>query len=182
MKRFLVAAILCCAFVWNCTAQQTTADSPATKEDVERYLQTMHSREMLNQMMDAMSKPIHQSVHDEYMKNRDKLPADFEAQANKRADSMLKAMPWDEMLQAMVPTYQKHFTKGDLDSLIAFYSSPTGQKVLRELPAIMSEAMQSTMPIMRKHMDAVNRNLKEEIAEALKQSQKVPSQSRAQQN
>ena len=182
MKRFLVTAIFCCTFTWACVAQQSMADSPATKEDVERYLQTVHSREMINQMMDAMSKPMHQMAHDEYMKNRDKLPRDFEAQTNKRVDSMLKAMPWDEMLQAMVPTYQKHFTKGDIDALVVFYSSSTGQKLLRELPAIMSEAMQSMMPIMRKHMEVVNQSLKEEIAEALKKSQKVSNQSPTQQN
>jgi uncharacterized protein len=182
VKRFLVTAILCFTFTWTCLAQQSIADSPATKEDVERYLQTVHSREMINQMMDAMSKPMHQMVHDEYMKNRDKLSADFEAQTNKRMDSMLKDMPWDEMLQAMVPTYQKHLTKGDIDALVAFYSSSTGQKLLRELPSMMSESMQSTMPIMRKHMERVNQSLKEEIAEALKKSQKVSSQSPALQN
>ena len=34
------------------------------------------------------------------------------------------------MMQSMVPAYQKHFTKGDIDNLVAFYSSPTGEKVI----------------------------------------------------
>src|SRR5439155_13694987 len=54
---------------------------------------------------------------------------------------ILMSMPFDEMMDAMVPTYQKHFTRGELDALTAFYSSPTGQKILREMPAIMSEAI-----------------------------------------
>ena len=33
-------------------------------------------------------------------------------------------------MQAMVPAYQKHFTKGDIDNLVAFYSSPTGEEVI----------------------------------------------------
>jgi hypothetical protein len=88
----------------------------------------------------------------------------------------MKSMPFDEMMQSMVPTYQKHFTKGDIDSLVAFYSSPVGQKLLREMPAIMGEAMEAMMPIMRQHMDAMNQRLQQEVADMLKNSQKKPVQ------
>ena len=30
----------------------------------------------------------------------------------KQMDDMLKNMPLDEMMQATIPAYQKHFTKG----------------------------------------------------------------------
>ena len=83
-----------------------------------------------------------------------------------------KNMPWDEMIQAMVPSYQKHLTKGDIDSMVAFYSSPTGQKVLGELPAIMSDAMQSMMPILQRYMGTVKERIDQETAAALKQSEK----------
>ncbi len=66
------------------------------------------------------------------MKNKDKLPLDFEARMNKQMDDRMKNMPFDEMLDAMVPSYQKHFTKGDMEALVTFYSSATGQKVLRK--------------------------------------------------
>jgi hypothetical protein len=134
----------------------------------------MHSHDMMQNMVASMSKPAHQMVHDRYFRDKDKLPGDFEARMDKIIDDMMKDIPFDEMTQAMVPTYQKHFTKADIDSLIAFYSSPTGQKVLRELPAIMGEAMQATMPIIRQHMDAVNERLKQEVSDMLKNSQKKP--------
>lgn len=181
MNRFLIAIILCLAFSWNCVAQQAE-DIPATKEDVERYLQAINYHDMLNKMIEAMAQPMHQMVHEDYMKDKDKLPADFEAQTNQKVDTMMKNMPWDEMTQAMVPSYQKHFTKGDMDSLTAFYTSPTGEKVLREMPAIMAESMQTMMPIMRKHMEAVNQSLQQQIADMLRQSQKAPSQSPAVKN
>ncbi len=40
---------------------------------------------------------------------------------------MYKTFPWDDFLESMVPVYQKHFPKGDVDTLMAFYSTPTGQ-------------------------------------------------------
>jgi hypothetical protein len=176
MKRFLVAALLFLAFGGNILAQQTAADDPATKEDAERYLQAIHSPDMMKQMVEAMSKSVHQMVHDQFMKDKDKLPADFEARTNKMIDDMMRDMPFDEMMQAMVPVYQKHFTKGDIDAFVAFYSTPTGQKMLREMPAIAAEAMQSVVPVMRKQMEAMTERVQKEVAESLKQSQKKPGQ------
>ncbi len=70
----------------------------------------------------------------------------------------------------MVPAYQKHFTKGDMDALIAFYSTPTGQKVLRELPAVTAEGMQAMMPIMRKSVDKMTERAENEVAQMMKKS------------
>ncbi len=124
-------------------------------------------------MMAAMVQAMHQMAHQEYLKDKDKLPAGFEEQQSKMMDDMFKNMPWNEMIQAMVPSYQKHFTKGDVDSLVTFYSSPTGQKVLREMPAVMSDAMESMMPIMEKYMGTVKERIDQERAEALKESEKT---------
>jgi hypothetical protein len=174
MKRFFVIAALCLVFVQAGLAQQSAADAPATKEDVEKYLKVMHSREMIAQMLEAMSKPMHQMIHEQYMKDKDRLPADFEARMDKMMYDAMKGFPWDEMLESMVPVYQKHLTKGDIDAIVAFYSAPTGQKLLREMPAMMAEAMESMTPILRNQMDAMTERMQVEIAQMLKESGAKP--------
>jgi hypothetical protein len=176
MKRLLLTLVICLTFVKTGAAQQSASDAPATKEDVQKYLDVMHSREMMTQMVQATTKPMHQMIHEQYMKDKDRLPADFEARMNKKMDDTMKAFPWDEMLQAMVPVYQKYLTKGDIDEIVAFYSKPTGQKLLKELPAMMAEGMQSMMPIMRKHIDSMTARMQQEIAQMLKDSDGKPSQ------
>jgi hypothetical protein len=170
MKRSMMVMAACLAFGGVGAAQQTAADAPATKEDVQRYLEVMHSREMMTKMMEAMSKPMHQMMHEQYLKDKDKLPADFEERMTKQVDEYMKNLPMEEMLQAMVPAYQKHLTKGDIDGLVAFYSSPTGQKLIKELPAISAEAMQAMMPLMRKQMESMNQRMQQEIAQMEKDS------------
>ncbi len=68
--------------------------------------------------------------------------------------------------QHKIPIYQKHLTKGDVDAMTVFYSSPTGQKLLREQPAIASESMQAMAPRMQKAMsdimDRIGRMAEEE--------------------
>jgi hypothetical protein len=116
------------------------------------------------------------------LKDKDKLPADFEVRMNKMMDEMFKSFPWDEMLDAMVPVYQKHFTKGDVDALVAFYSTATGQKLIKEMPAITAEAMQEMMPLMRKSMDQMTRRMQEEIAAMVRESESKNGETGAQIN
>jgi hypothetical protein len=78
----------------------------------------------------------------------------------------------DEIMDAMVPVYQKHLTKGDIDNLVAFYSTPTGAKLLREMPTIMAEAMQDMMPIMTKYTDNVKQTLLKQTNDMIAQSKK----------
>ena len=176
MRRILFAAIVCFCTPLLGFAQQAASDAPATKEDIQKYLDVMHSREMMAKMVDAMSKPMHQMIHEQYLKDKDKLPADFEERTSKMIDDRMKSFPWDEMLDAMVPVYQKYLTKGDVTALVAFYGTPTGQKLLRDMPAMMQESMERMMPLMRKQLDAINERVQQEVAQMLKDSKAPPKQ------
>src|SRR5436305_9584373 len=167
MKRITITAILCFAFCLTGVAQNA-ADAPASKEDIQRYLDAIHSHDMMKQMIDAMSKPMHQMIHEQFLKDQDKLPVDFEERMNKVLDNFLNKMPFDEMMEAMIPTYQKHLTKSDINALVSFYSSPTGQKVLREMPAIMADFMQSAMPIIQRQVEKMQENIQQQVAELMK--------------
>lgn len=171
MRRILMTVALClCAPLLGFAQQatQSTSDAPATKEDIQKYLEVMHSREMMAKMVDAMSAPMHKMLHEQFLKDRDKLPPDFEDRMTRMTDDWMKSFPWDEMLDSMVPVYQKHLTKGDVNALTAFYGSPTGQKILRDMPAIMQEAMQNMMPLVQKQMDAMNARMQQEVAQMMK--------------
>jgi uncharacterized protein len=171
MKNLLVVILLCVGSASVCAAQQSPADQPASKADIDRYYQTMHIREMTKSTMDAVSKQMRQMMHDQLQKVPN-LPPDAEEKMNKMYDDMLKNMPLDDILDAMEPVYQKHFTKGDIDSLIAFYSTPVGQKMLVELPTITQEAMQASSGIMRKYMDQTMQQVQDQLAQMLKDSQR----------
>jgi hypothetical protein len=119
-----------------------------------------------------MTQSMHQLMHEQYVKHQDELPGDYESKLTAMMDDMFDKMPMDEMMQAMIPAYQKHLSKGDIDNLVVFYSSPTGEKVLREMPSMMAEAMQDMMPIMTKYMDSVQQRLLKETNDMIAQSKK----------
>lgn len=186
MKRTMLAIILGVLCIPTGIAQQTPAvaqqspaDAPATKEDVERYMEVMHMRDLMKQMMDIMTKNMREMLHDQLSKNRTELPPNAEERMNKLADEWLKNFPIDEMLQAMVPIYQKHWTKGDVDNLLAFYSTPTGQKLLTEMPQTTAEAMQVLRPIMEKQMEGMRQRVEQEVAQLKKEQEDAQSKKTA---
>jgi uncharacterized protein len=138
---------------------------------VERYFEVMHSRDMVTKMMDAMIKPMHEMMHQQFQRSGVELPPEFEARMNKRMDEMIRGMDWAGLMDAMVPAYQRHLTKGDIDALVAFYGTPTGQKILREMPAMMAESMKEMMPLLQSSMEAMQKGLKDDIDEMVRQEQ-----------
>jgi hypothetical protein len=46
-----------------------------------------------------------------------------------------------ELMNMLIRVYDKYLTEEDLDALIAFYSTDTGQKIIKSLPEITKESM-----------------------------------------
>ncbi|HXA56666.1 MAG TPA: DUF2059 domain-containing protein [Candidatus Acidoferrum sp.] len=46
----------------------------------------------------------------------------------------------DQLIDRIVPVYDRHFSKEDIDGLIQFYESPLGSKVAQNMPAISRES------------------------------------------
>lgn len=47
----------------------------------------------------------------------------------------------DQLVDLLVPVYQKQFTEEDVKAFLAFYQSPAGKKLVEKQPAIMQESM-----------------------------------------
>ena len=112
MKKTTLTLTLALFFVSGVVAPQNPADAPATKEDLQRYLEVTHSREMVKQIFDVMAKSIRDITYDRIAKARSALPPDAEERMNKKTDEMLKNMPIDEMFDVMISVYQKTGPKG----------------------------------------------------------------------
>ena len=174
MKRFALAVLVSILFASVSFAQQNPSDAPASREDIEKYFDVMHIRDMMKTIMDAMTKQMRQMTH-EQLKKQPNLPPDAEARMEKITDAMVKDFPFDDVIQAMIPVYQKHLTKGDVDALVVFYSSPTGQKVLKEMPAMTTEGMQAASGIFQKIMAKAQEQVKSEIAQMQKENEGNPA-------
>jgi hypothetical protein len=55
-------------------------------------------------------------------------------------DEVLKEVDPDKFVELIIPVYDKHFSNEELESLIIFYQTPLGKKLLAELPQVMTES------------------------------------------
>lgn len=46
-----------------------------------------------------------------------------------------------DIVERIVPVYDRHFTERDIDGMITFWRSPVGQKLLKEGPAVTQESV-----------------------------------------
>jgi hypothetical protein len=167
MKRFVLPLLVSLLFATVSFAQQHAADAPASKKEIEKYLETMHIHELMKSTLSAMTTQMHKMVR-EQVQRQPNLPSDFEARMDKMMDDMVTDFPTDDLIEAMIPVYQKHLTKGDVDALVSFYSTPIGQKVLKEMPGMMTEAMQAASGVIQKLTAKAMDRVQEEVAQAQK--------------
>ena len=53
----------------------------------------------------------------------------------------MKEVHTDELIDLIVPVYDRNLSQGDITELIKFYESPTGKKFVSVLPKITQESM-----------------------------------------
>jgi hypothetical protein len=67
-----------------------------------------------------------------------------------------------------VPVYERHLTHADVQSILAFYDSPAGQKLLKGTPAMMAESAQAVQPIIQKHQPELDAAAEKMLEKSIK--------------
>ena len=121
LKTSLVVLILivCSAFL--------RADvTPEKRIEIDRMLKLTGMEKLVDQMMNQMIAGFRANMKD--------VSSDF-------WDRFAQKVHGSEMIEMIIPLYDKYYSLEDLRAVNAFYSSPTGQRVLSTLPQIMKESM-----------------------------------------
>ncbi|MBI4309687.1 MAG: DUF2059 domain-containing protein [Candidatus Omnitrophica bacterium] len=92
------------------------------KELILKFIDVFGTREAMTQNLAAMLKS---------------LPAD-----NPEAQKIKDNINVDEIIERLIPVYDKQFSEEDLKSFIAFYSSPQGRKLVNGIPVIMRDSVE----------------------------------------
>jgi hypothetical protein len=150
MTKRLLPAILVLAAVIPLIAQ---SDVPATREDVMKLFGIMKIHDQMTLVMESVAKQQRTMLHETMRKRMPQITDQELARLDQFTADVMKDLPLEGILDDMVPVYQKHLSKSDVDAMSAFYSSPTGQKLMKEMPAMTAESMQAAGPRMQAVMD-----------------------------
>jgi hypothetical protein len=142
MKKLLVGLMLgAClggAAAWTATATEAHAASEATALKLSRLVVSKETyREMLKQMLGGMVNGLKAQGQT------------FTPDKQKKLEAVLnEALPYDDILALNAKIYGARFSDKELEDVIAFYETPTGAKLIKELPGITGEAMQKVSEIL----------------------------------
>jgi hypothetical protein len=199
VRSFLVAAVLLCSIYAtgqadtlvsgprppaSVLAPQTSAAGAAaalpanapSHDQVMTLLDLMQVRKLMRTAVDSMKQAIATGAEEGL---RHKTPNPTPKQIDRLhsiIDAGLEDLPLDEMVEAVVAVYQRHFTKTDVEELVRFYSSPVGQKVLHEQPQMMQESMQAGAEIQRKRYDETMLKIQKKIDQMMDEDEKDKTQ------
>jgi len=155
---------------WAQSAPSNSDDTPASKEDVEQLFAATHVRQRVHNVMEASSAQMRQALHDNLTKKYPDLKQEDIDRLESFFDQVLKDYDVEAIVDDMIPAYQRHLNKSDVAAMLAFYNTPTGQKVVNEMPAIMSEATQAARPRMEKAVTRITDQAEKMAKEEQEQS------------
>lgn len=126
------------------TAPVFAADAPPSEASIHELLEVTHAHAMLDSVMSQtqsmMKSAIESSMGGQTLDdNQKKIVADGQ---RKLQDLLLRTMSWDKMQGMYIDIYGKSFSQKEVNDMLAFYKSPSGQAVLAKMPTVMQQGMQ----------------------------------------
>ena len=166
MRRFVLVALALALTAPFSFAQN--ADAP-TRDEVLKLMEVLGARKTMKTAMGGMGDVMARTMLDEMRKKvpnatpeQEKLMSEF---VNGMRQDILSVMNQDEMMELIVPVYQKHLTQQEVKMVTEFYSSPAGQAFVQKIPLVMNEAMQVGADYGRSRQGELQKLLQVRLAE-----------------
>jgi len=83
---------------------------------------------------------INQNISKALKQNNPDLPEKAFQILSEEADKAM-ADNMDNLMSQILTVYNNHFTKAEIDELLAFYATPIGKKMISVLPQILKESL-----------------------------------------
>ncbi|WP_115718474.1 DUF2059 domain-containing protein [Gallaecimonas mangrovi] len=156
--------IAICLMVMAFTAH---ADQNSKQQKIDQLVKLMHMDKMVDAMTGSMEqmmgnlsrqlgvKPSEQPIFDRYH--------------HKMMALMKEEMNWQKMEPMVASIYDKNFTEKQIDDMVAFYKTDTGQTILKKMPEVMKESIEASQTMakdMLPKLRKISLELKDELTKA----------------
>lgn len=152
----LGALAAACLAVTPALAANTPADAPSPHalELAKRYFADLH----MDRMMDTMVHNMLPIVMAQLAKQAPQLTdAQRQAVADAAAESTADLM--GKLMDRMAPLFASTFSEKELQDLVTFYESPTGQSMMSKMPTLMAKMQPTMAELMPQMQDDMKRRL-----------------------
>jgi hypothetical protein len=169
MKRLYLPTCLLAIATCPLFAQQgpVAQRRPPSSEQVTKFFEVMHLHDQMQTMLQTEQKQMNVIFTDMFNKEKPQATSEertkFQNLINTVMGDLFASYPIEDVLRDMVPVYQNHLSESDLTQIIAFYASPVGQKVLKEMPVMTAEAMRVSYARLQPKIDEMMKKIDHQI-------------------
>jgi uncharacterized protein len=136
MRKPLVIAFIALTLVFPGRADAQAARDPDAIAAARDLVSAMR---LIDQFKLILPRTMMQVVKPAMLAGRPQLEREFDVMSAVVLEGMSTRV--EEVTDQIVEVYARHFTGDELRQVTAFYRTPTGQKLLEEMPALMQESM-----------------------------------------
>jgi hypothetical protein len=147
-------------------------DARPTEDSVNRLFEVMHTSQFLDnylaQVDTMMRSSMRQALHGEQLNAEEQQI--MEDMSSELASLVRHEVSWESMRPVMVEVYRNTFSQREVDDMLKFYRSPSGQAVVTKLPAATQQATQTMQQHVSTLMPKIMQLQRDTVA-ALKRAQ-----------
>ena len=143
--------------------------APASPDSVDALFKPIKADALLDDSYVQMEKVIQQSMA-QADEGKPATPALQHAQAvalQRTMEVVRSEMSWASLEPQMIQAYARTFSQEEIDGMINFYASPTGQAVLSRMPTLMQNTTLILQERMRTILPKLQDIAKQKEAEAM---------------
>ena len=149
------------------------ADEASKRAKLDELFTVMKMNALMDQMMSSGMKQG-EAVGKQMFGDKPMSAADqkiFDAYESKIATLMTNTLAWEKLKPAYVDLYAKTYSESEIDGILAFYKSPSGQAMVEKTPALLTASqaiVMSRVQDVQTQLQSISKDVMEQIAAAHK--------------
>ncbi len=142
--------------------------SQKKEESIKELFHIMKQDSLMDKMFNSFIPTINAQMKKQYP-DTDSMMKNHYDKIEENSINVMKTIMKKMLHEDIIPLYDKYFTQKDINDLIKFYKTPTGQKFINVTPELSKDLavimMQKYLPeakkAMKEKLEDVNQNLKQ---------------------
>lgn len=135
---------------------------------IDRLLEVTRARQLIDSMLPQVE-ASQQQMFEQIAAGR-RVDADQQAAMERirerSAAALRQVLAWENLEPIYRDLYRETFSAEDVDAMLAFYESPTGQRVLDKMPLLMEKTMVAMQRIVVPLLQQLEQDIRAETSAA----------------
>lgn len=166
-RLLIIFALFTCSIV-------RAADSTPSEASIKQLLELTQAHKLIDStiaQMDGFMKQMMQQAT-QGQKVSPQIQKDIDKRQSEAMATMKELLDWNKLEPMYVRVYQKSLTQQDVDGMIAFYKTTSGQAVISKMPVIMQNTFGEMQQMMAPLMQRMRQDQQAVAAEVKAESEK----------